>query len=58
MELRERLRTHWRYLREGERRGVQLGEKRVIELLEQGCALDQIKWTLAQESAEPATGFR
>jgi hypothetical protein len=50
MELRERLRTRWRYLREGERRGIQLGERRAIELLEQGCALEQIKRTLAQEA--------
>ncbi|MDR2446294.1 MAG: hypothetical protein LBD58_03225 [Treponema sp.] len=50
MELRERLRTHWQdYLREGERRGMQLGERRVIELLEQGYTLEQIKRTLAQE---------
>lgn len=46
MELKERLRTHWQdYLQEGR----QLGEKRVIELFEQGWTLEQIKRTLAQE---------
>jgi hypothetical protein len=47
-ELWERQRTHWQdYLQEGGRRCMQLGEKRAIDLLEQGSALEQIKRTLA-----------
>jgi hypothetical protein len=51
-ELREMLCEMEGFLAGFLQEGRQLGEKRVIELLEQSCALEQIKRMLAKEAAQ------